>query len=577
MTEYTNRFENLFIRTLSERTYVNTSFLQLPSNNSFTGCVKEILNCLKKEINGIINSDNSNVLIANFYNWLSSENLIKEYDYLFYCQLLQTLKQYSEGQKVSKTEKYAFFEYVNKSKIHKYRFSLYNRITLCFDNDSCDDKTYEYINLFINELLAVGTSYQFLRFVYKCYKENKFQSFKDFISYIFFGNMDSLDIYIPISNYQIADNELFDIKKQKIEKIEEKYYCKVYDNNTMDFYFIIRENIVRIDSLFNILRFYNNSQISFDFNDYIIINSKYFGEEFKISMRDIMFYRSKHYGQKYLKSSVEALEKLKSIEKESYHKILNVISYAEKDQDILNSSSYVDNWISLETLTSMSGRNKGFESVKQLIPKLLSVKVIFDDAYCKFALIKKNLIKYDIKLNKLEDFIKLAHDNSFNYSLIKDDYIRIITERLAKRFSSISLFKKYIDYVENSLSIDLLRIYVLRNEYVHTSNIQAFSSMQHFKLKHILSATIDEFFRILDNRIDKDVSDYGIVFDAFSEVINKYEIRKTAFSSLTETQKLLNGKVVLNTNLEEQKISYETFVFNVLINNTSLFRKYDMD
>ena len=101
--------------------------------------------------------------------------------------------------------------------------------------------------------------------------------------------------------------------------------------------------------------------------------------------------------------------------------------------------------------------------------------------------------------------------------------------------------------------------------------------MQQFKLKHILSASIDEFFRILDNRIDKDVSDYGVVFDAFSEIINKYEIRKTAFSALTESKKLLNGKVILNTDLKKQELSFETFVFNVLINNTALFRRYETE
>lgn len=87
--EYKNNFEKLFISILREKTNPDTSYLSLPSSSCFTGCIKEILNCLKKERDGIINSDNSNHLIANMYSWMSNETLIREYDYLLYSQLLQ--------------------------------------------------------------------------------------------------------------------------------------------------------------------------------------------------------------------------------------------------------------------------------------------------------------------------------------------------------------------------------------------------------------------------------------------------------------------------------------------------------
>ena len=163
--EYNSNFEKLFISVLREKTNPNCSFLSLPSNSCFTGCIKEILNCLRKEKDGIINSENSNFLIANLYNWMLNDSLIKEYDYLFYSQLLQTLKAYTEGQKVSKTEKYAFFEYINKSRIPFYRRNLFKKIVNFYENDVCTEESYKYIVAFINESLAIGVSYPFLWFI----------------------------------------------------------------------------------------------------------------------------------------------------------------------------------------------------------------------------------------------------------------------------------------------------------------------------------------------------------------------------------------------------------------------------
>ena len=59
-------------------------------------------------------------------------------------------------------------------------------------------------------------------------------------------------------------------------------------------------------------------------------------------------------------------------------------------------------------------------------------------------------------------------------------------------------------------------------------------------------------------------------------IFNKYDIRTTAFTALLENKKYLNSTVTVHTDVVTQNISYETFVYNVLKSNTSLFRKYDM-
>ena len=110
--------------------------------------------------------------------------------------------------------------------------------------------------------MSDGINYSFLWFIYNCYIDNKFSDFKSFVEYLFYGNKDTYDVFIPIENFSTSDNEIFAKKRQKIEKIGDRFYCKVYANNTIDFHFLIKENILRIESLFNILRFYNNSKIN---------------------------------------------------------------------------------------------------------------------------------------------------------------------------------------------------------------------------------------------------------------------------------------------------------------------------
>lgn len=570
-----SEFEKLFITTLSEKTKTDCSYLNLPSNNSFTSCVKEIKNCLKKENEGIVNSNNSLLLIKNFYDWIINDKIIKEYDYLLYSQLLQTLKSFSEGQESSKKEKYAFFEYIDKKCIHKYRKKIYEKMIYYYKNNICNIEAYYYVNTFINELLAVGTSYSYLSFIYRCYVDSMFNDFYEFLEYIFYGKNDAFDILIPMENFSENDKIIFEKKKQKVEYIDNVYYCKVY-GKTIDFYFMIKENIVRIESLFNILRFYNNSKINFSFTKPISISSQYFNREFKIPISDILNYRSKRYGKNYLTNSIDVLDDLKETDKNDYHWLLNVISYAEKDQDEVNPSSYVDNWISLETLTSMSKRGQGYYAVSTIIPKMISAKLALDDIKCKFDIIKKAFKKKKIFIKNIEMFIKLTNEKTLDFDLIDDIYTKINAMDLAEMFSSLKSFKSYLNKVEYDLEIDLLRIYLLRNEYVHSSNLQAFSTMQIYKLKHILAASIDEFFRILNNRSKKnDESDFGVVFDAFSEVLFKHNIRQTAFMTLIENRRYLNV-LEIHVDIDKLDIPYETLIYNMLMNNTDLFRKYEI-
>lgn len=114
---------------------------------------------------------------------------------------------------------------------------------------------------------------------------------------------------------------------------------------------------------------------------------------------------------------------------------------------------------------------------------------------------------------------------------------------------------------------------MLRNEYVHASNLQAFNSMQHIKLKHLLPASLDEFFKILNlNKCDK--SKIDAAFEVYTDFLNRYNIRNTAFKLLNEKIKVKNGSVTLSTTLEEHKITVDIFAMNILKNNMLPLKNY---
>ena len=571
-TREKNQFEYFFIALFDGATSKNTSYLKLPNSNCFTYCIKEIMHTLRNEMEGRVKSDFSFKLIENFYDLMLDDSVLKKINYLEYSKMILTLKKYAEGGNSTKLDKYAYFESLVDKFSKQYQKMLLDQILLKWGNKELNEEEDYYLIInFINEMLANGNNYFYLGFVLKQYKEGKFEDFKSFIEYIFYGNKDSYDILLPITLLNEREAKLFELKSQKIEIIDGVNYCKVYDNRICDFFRLIKDNILRIESLFNMLRFYTNSEVDFIYKKEILVKSRYFDQTFQIGFNDIIKYVGLTPYYKNLEETIDTLASLKEKDTAAYHRVLNTISYAEKDKDIMTASSYVDNWIALETLVSMSGRKVGFESVQLFIPIILTARFILNDATNTLLQAYKN---YDGAPMILERFLYMVSHGKFSLAKIKHPYYRYKLKKLSDKFSDINLLKKEFDRVEYLIKIDLIRIYILRNEYVHTSNLQAFNSMQHIKLKHILPASIDEVFKRLNMRNEKEGSRYGITFDVFSEFLNRKENRDTAFKVLLEKVRLKNGSIDLSTTLETQSINIEKFIINVLKNNAELFKTY---
>ena len=566
-----SEFESFFITIFDSKTSKQTSYLKLPSNNCFTYCVKEIIHTLRNEESNSKISDHSSKLIANFYSFMLNDTILKNIDVLAYSRILLSLKTYSENNSTNVSEKLAFFENIEAQYARRYRNNVYETLKSLADNNTVDQHAYDIISLFINELLASGINYLFLTYSMKLFKQSKFENFFAFIDYIFYANGDSFDILIPIKGVQEKEYTLFQLKEQKLEIQNEITYCKVYGNKIVDFFFLIKENMIRIESLFNILRLFRNSEIDFLREEDILVQSKYFNETFRVKFDDINRYSGPNPYFKNLKTAVSSLDKLKEQDRDSYHSVLNMISYAEKDKDYMNASSFVDNWIALESLASLSGRRTGYASVDFIIPKMLVAKIILSDATNTLENAYRNYLGTPMKL---ETFIKLVCEESFDFSKIKNPYYRLEIKKLASIFSDTRKLQDEFLRVEKILSLDLLRIYMLRNEYVHASNLQAFNSMQHIKIKHILPLCIDAFFKQLNLQINKGASSGGVIHDVFSNIISRNEIRAVSFRLLNEKVRLANGKVILDAPITSFGITLDTYIFNVLKNNVELFRKY---
>lgn len=562
--------EGFFVDMLYNCACPCTSYLSLPDNDSFTYCIKEIMHTLQNNIKNNLNNNYSKQLISNFYRYMQSDIVFREVDTIQYSNLMINLKQYAEGDKVSKQDQFTYFEYIHRVFSFSYKEKLYKIIVDSYEKPKDTyDYYYKIFKCFINELLAGGMNYKFLFYIYKQYKNGKFDSFLKLIEYLNYANKDSLDIYMPLKNVIESNVEYLKVNGQQIEIVNGKYYCKVYNNKCIDFFYVIRQNMIRIEAMFNMLRLYCKSNIDFETEGDIIVKSRFFGGQELISFSEIICYKGLTPYYRHLEGTLESLDKLKDIDKVLYHKVLNIISYAEKDKDICNQSSYVDNWISLETLCSLSGRKSGFESVEVNLPCILAPKIITID----ITGVLKRSYKGKHKLI-LEKFIEKSINGGIDTSPIYSTYNKFCVDKYSKIFQDVAKLKEKFEEVENRIRLDLLRIYMLRNEYVHESNVHAFHSMQQIKLKNLLSLALDEFFKTLNRRIGLEYSNLGLNYEIFTQLLSRCEAREIAFRVLLEKNCRVGNNILLSTTLENEGIGMEEFILNILKGNLNLFRKY---
>lgn len=598
--------EEFFISMMESKFCGNVSFLEMPTNNSFRYCLKEILYVLGKKNDEARIRDYTNQVYSNFYNYMLKDKILKNINDFEYRNLMLKLKNYSEGKNNESTvQQKAYFERLLKKYSYSYKDKCYEMLlSLYSSNNKIDNEDLYNISLtFLNELLAYNINYRFIEFSLSMYKLKKFDSFPSYIKYLHYNNRDKMEIYIPIKNVSSRDEKFLNNNSQETYKQENQVYCKTYINKRIDFYSFIEKQIIRIESIFNTLRFYTTSQIDFDFDKIIEIHSTFFNEVIRLNFKEVISYSNKSLTIKNFDTLLETLDKLKGDDelediindgdiddksfkrfrkrnyedieqrKNLYFKILNILSFTEKDKDLLNHNSFVDNWTALESLCGLQQIKSGYEAVKYVVPKVIVSKIILKDINDIFF---KNESGKKISF-KAKEFIDKVKNDKFDYNTIVNPYLNYRIKKYAKTLSSINSFKNNLYRVEKQIEYDLMRIYMIRNEYAHESNLNVFNSMQQFKLKTILPLVLDEFFRTLNNIIGHISSSEGIAFDVFNDLLLRYEMRENLFMLMEKGLKINNGGIDLKIILDDYELSESELIFNILKNNVDITKKPEIN
>lgn len=600
--------ERFFLSMMESKFNGNVSFLEMPTNNSFRYCLKEILYVLDKKNSDVRIRDYTNQVYLNFYNFMMKDKILKNINDFEYKNLMLKLKNYSEGKiEDCVVQQKAYFERLIKKYSHSYKNKCYEILLNLYSSDENidNDDLYNISLTFLNELLAYNMNYRFINFSLSMYKAGKFNNFPSYIKYLHYNDRDSMEIYIPIKNASNKDLKFLNKNNQETYKSDDQIYCRTYINKRIDFYSFIEKQIIRIESIFNTLRFYTTSKIDFDLDKTIEIHSTFFNDIIKLNFKEVISYSNKTLTIKNLDKLLKSLDKLKGDDeledviddgdldeieddntlkkfkkrnndeleqrKDLYFKILNILSFTEKDKDLLNHNSFVDNWTALESLCGLQLIKSGYEAVRYIVPKIIVSKIILKDINDIFF---KNAHGEKIPL-KAKDFIDEVKNGNFDFGNVADPYLNYRIKRYAKIVTSINNFKNNLYKVEKQIEYDLMRIYMIRNEYAHESNLNIFNSMQQYKLKTILPLVLDEFFRTLNNIVDYNSSSEGLAFDVFNDLLLKYEMRENIFLLMDKGCKINNGGYDLKIVLDNYKLTESELIFNILKNNADITKKVD--
>ncbi len=550
-------------------TDVDNCYFSLPSNDCFTYLINETIHVINNQINNRINNNYLLEISKWFLNFLEKDKVLNTVNSLDFAKLLIELKQIAEGKSSTSLNEVHFLSKIKRNNSYKY----FNRVVEILNDFSMNDdfnflEADEFIELFINESLARGIDIRFINCTIKWFNDGKFKSFKDFLNYFLNQNSDSYDIYLPIKNFDEKDLQIFKHHDQELLNIDNNYYLKIYKNKSIDFYSIIKSNMTRIESIINTLKLYTNSSLVFDYEQDVLIN---ISSKTLINIKDyvdlfknFVIYRGVKPFSKYMHQTIDNLFTIEENDKERYHKLLNIVAYSEKDNDFVSPSSYVDLWISLESLFSLSSRGKGLDPVKKYLPLIISSKIIVN----KLSFLLKN--GYTNKTS-IEDFVLKFSD----IDLPLNSFYGAKLSQMKYRLNNIKSLMTYYNEIEKRISIDCLRIYMLRNEYVHESNLNAWSSLQFYKLRNYLTLSLDAFFMSLNNFINNKKHLGGeIVSYVFDNLIQKNEDRETAFLIFCQKRKYNDNKDIMTISEIGTSLSAEEFILNVIFNNSSIIKKF---
>ncbi len=556
--------------------------LNLPDNMCFSFGLKEIISIC--EVTEEINNRSYFYLADSFYNFLKTDQIFKNIDYFYYINLLKQLKDIKENiDKINIITVKKYMEKTYKIYYKKYILELQNELNDILDGREVSQNEANFISdIFINELLSMGYTYKYLNFIfnYYFYKNSEsaiFSGLKELIDFLLNKSSDSFDMYLPIKNTSERDiifvknqfsgqeivkgDELID-NKYGFELNKEKYYCHVYFNAN-DYYKCTEDQLNRVNSIFNILKFYTNSQISFDFDSKPYIFSKKMGIINVSSIKYMLQYSYFQGTTNIIETVNETFDNLSKKSNNILIDIYDIMNYSQKDHDIFSNDQFLSKWISLESCASKNERKKGFEGVIEYVPKTLTITFYRQ----KITRILKN----SISDYTLEDFILNFDSNSLNnkISKIKNIYYQYEINKYIEIFSENSKLYNSINDYQEKIKYMLYRIYIMRNKYVHSGNTINNNDMLRYYLNIIEPFFVDKVIKTLNLLVLNEIFEYSKISwkDIYGEIDFKYDSLFNTLSLVKGPLKLSKDKFIkLDDILDKEK--RKNLIINILVERT---------
>lgn len=563
---------NKFIDVTNKR---NVLF-NLPNSMCFSFGLKEIISIC--EVSNEINNKSYFYLAKSFYDFLKKDKILKEIDDFAYINLLRSVKKIVENRdKINLSATKNYMEKTYKIYYKKYLIELQNEIINIIQNIYAREEDLDFLSdIFINELLSMGYTYKYLNYIFNYYYyENKtsnvFSDMNELIIFLLNKSLDTFDMYLPIKNVSLRDINF--VKNQFLEQeiikgIEldedkygfkldtEKFYCHIYFTAN-DYFKSMEDQLNRVNSIFNILKFYTNSQISLDFDAKPYIHSNKIGIINRFSIKSMLQY-SYFQGTTVVIDTVnKTFEKLTKVHNPILMDIYDIMNYSQKNHDIFSNDQFLSKWISLESCASKVSTRKGFDAVLEYVTKALSISFYRQ----KITRILKHseincTLEYFIKhYNEATIKEKIENERNNYYKYVIKNYTNILSNNL-KFYNSVKSYQEELEYM-------LYRIYIMRNKFVHSGNTLNNNDMLRYYLNIIEPFFVDKILKTLNTLLLNNIFEYEKVTwdDIFNEIDYKFDSLNNSLLLMKEKFKICDS---LSVSIEE--ILNDSTRSNLIIN-----------
>lgn len=560
---------------------LRNTLLKTPDISCFTYCIKEIVSIC--EVSLETKNREYFKLVDSFLSFMKTDIVFQNIDSMQYVNLLTNLTTISSDlSKVNVYETKSYFKRLLKVYRKQYLIELKNKIISSIINSDIEMKTLEKLTITtINELLSMGYTYKYLAETFKNYnfgnyENNVLENFESLITFLFEFTSDNYDIYLPIKEANQRDVNFVRSTMYYEQKIElgkeikaenpqiknlndETYYCHVYFSYN-DYYKGLEENIKRIRSIFNVLKFYTRSQIDFDMygKTYIKSNKLNFINEKTIT--DILQFSIFQGTEQTIDLIQDNFKTLKENENIILEEIFNIMNYSQKDLDVFSVDQFVSKWISLETIAGKSETKKGFVAVLYYVPKFLTI------AFFRQKLTTTLTKSYGYKNGmNLEKFINMTISQSKEeiLSKIKNKYHKYLISNYYDVLTNTNKLQKQILHDKSIIEFYLYRIYMLRNRYVHLGDTSIYNDMIRYSLNFIEPFFIDRVLKSINGLMS--LKQNNLTWDdAYTELDNKYDVLFSALKITIDELKISKDFIIRYSDLSQNK-EHKNLIFNFIL------------